>query len=176
MITEKELIIAGNLLKTHGVKGELVFQPENLHLDFSEIPYLVCNIDGIFIPFFIEHIRPKSQTTYLILLQDIGSDLQARLLSGTKVYLTKKLIPESDYMETISSSWHNFTGYIIKDKNAGILGEITGIEDSTSNILFEVRKDDHIAYLIPANIDLILKINEEKKELFIQIPEGLLDI
>ena len=54
MIKRDELIKIGVFNKPHGVQGELAFTFTDDIFDRSECPYVVCEIDGIFVPFFIE--------------------------------------------------------------------------------------------------------------------------
>ena len=51
MITREELIRIGRFNKPHGVKGELSFTFTDDVFDRTECPYIVCEIDGIFVPF-----------------------------------------------------------------------------------------------------------------------------
>ena len=73
MITREELIKIGRFNKPHGVKGELSFTFTDDVFDRTECPYIVCEIDGIFVPFFIEEYRFKSDTTALIKLEDVDN-------------------------------------------------------------------------------------------------------
>ena len=65
MIELHEVQRMGYVLKTHGVNGELVVSiPADM--DWAEdTDYLVCSMDGILVPFFIESIRGKSSTNIL---------------------------------------------------------------------------------------------------------------
>ena len=54
MITREELIRIGRFNKPHGVKGELSFTFTDDVFDRTECSYIVCEIDGIFVPFFVE--------------------------------------------------------------------------------------------------------------------------
>ena len=63
MIERDELIKIGRFNKPHGVKGELSFTFTDDVFDRTDCPYIVCEIDGIFVPFFIEEYRFKSDTT-----------------------------------------------------------------------------------------------------------------
>ena len=68
MIKREELIKIGQFNKPHALHGEISFTFTNDIFDRTECEYIVCNIDGIFVPFFIEEYRFKSNTTGLIKL------------------------------------------------------------------------------------------------------------
>ena len=57
------------------------------------------------------------------------------------------------------------------DKQAGDLGEITYVDDSTQNILFHVGER-----LIPAVESFISDIDHQARIITMQLPEGLLDL
>ncbi len=172
MITREELIKIGKFNKPHGVKGELSFTFTDDVFDRVECPYLVCEIEGIFVPFFIEEYRFKSETTALMKLEDIDDEVAARPFTLLDVYFPKSYYDEEEEGEAPTDY---FIGFTIVDTELGELGEIVAIDDSTENVLFEVERDGAIL-LIPAVDDLVCGIDEEKRILHMNVPEGLLDL
>ena len=62
MITRDQLIEIGHFNKAHGVNGEV---NASLLIDVEHLPglsCLICDMDGIYVPFFVEAIRPKGAT------------------------------------------------------------------------------------------------------------------
>ena len=57
-----------------------------------------------------------------------------------------------------------------------MVGTIDSVDDSTANILFEVTTEEGREVLIPASEDLIKDVDTNKKEIKIDLPEGLLDL
>jgi 16S rRNA processing protein RimM len=51
-----------------------------------------------------------------------------------------------------------------------VVGKIAAIDDSTQNVLFELEDGT----LIPASDDLITNIDTNRRQIIMQIPEGLL--
>ena len=94
MITREELIRIGRFNKPHGVKGELSFTFTDDVFDRTECPYIVCEIDGIFVPFFIEEYRFKSDTTALIKLEDVDNEaVRVHLLYS--MFISRSLITKN---------------------------------------------------------------------------------
>ena len=54
MIKAEEVYKIGRLGKAHGVKGEVSFQFDDDIFDRVDADYLVLDIDGILVPFFME--------------------------------------------------------------------------------------------------------------------------
>ena len=106
MILEKELFKAGKINKTHGVNGELNCAIDADTIDRAE--YMVLDMDGIFVPFFIENIRVKSTNSSLITLEDIENETEARKLIGKDIYLPLHLMGEHDML-----SYEYFIGFTV---------------------------------------------------------------
>ena len=90
MIERDELIKIGQFNKPHGVRGEISFTFTDDVFDRGESPYIVCCIDNIFVPFFIEEYRFKSNSTALLKLMDVGDENAARAFSNLDVYYPKR--------------------------------------------------------------------------------------
>lgn len=172
MIKESEVFRIGKLTKPHGIKGEISFAFENDVFDRVDCPYLICRIDGIFVPFFIEEYRFKGKETALVTFEDIDSEEKAQRLSGLEVFFPRKYY-EDDTEKDIEFSWDFFIGFAVSDKTVGKIGTIEAIDDQTINTLFLIKNGDN-EFIIPATEDFIEKIDAKKKILYTILPEGLL--
>jgi 16S rRNA processing protein RimM len=172
MIKENEVFKIGKFIKPHGIKGEMNFSFENDVFDRVDCPYLICRIDNILVPFFIEEYRFKGKETALIKFEDIDNEEKARRMSGLEVYFPRKYY-EEESNDDIEYSWNFFIGFSVIDKTAGKLGIIEDIDDKTINTLFLI-KDGEDELIIPATEDFIEKIDAKKKILYLILPEGLI--
>ena len=167
MILEKELFKAGKINKTHGVNGELNCSVNADTIDRAE--YMVLDMDGIFVPFFISNIRVKSQNAALVTLEDIEDETEARKLIGKDIYLPISLMEEEDML-----SYEYFVGFTVV--NAGEkLGEISFVDDQTVNILFGIKTEDG-DILLPAVEDFIDEVDNENKILYTNYPIELVEL
>ena len=173
MIKREDLIKIGQFNKPHGIKGEISFTFTNDIFDESECEFLVCEIDGIFVPFVIESYRFKSDTTALIKFKDIKTDTQAKLFTNLEVYFPKQYLKEDTSFEI--TSWDYFIGYTLVDDILGTVGNITNVDETTVNVLFVVEQAGK-EILIPASEYLIAGVDVEKKIIKMVIPEGLIDL
>lgn len=178
MLERKNLVIAGKILKAHGIKGELSIRPDNPQLDISEIPYIVCSIDGIYVPFFIDAIRTKGNSTCIVKLNNIDSEKKAKSMSNLDFFCSKELMDElrEEKDELLVFSWRELIGYRAEDVSVGILGEITDVDESTVNTLFCVTDVSGKEILLPANQDFIIDIQPDEKKIVLNLPEGLTDL
>lgn len=172
MIRREELIKIGQFNKPHGVRGELSLTFTDDVFDRAESPYIVCCIDNIFVPFFIEEYRFKTDTTALVKLVDIDSDNDARAFVNLEVFYPKRYYIENDEEETPDDY---FIGYAIHDITHGALGEVVAIDDSTINVLFVVETPTGGELLIPVQEAFIRAIDEDARIIYMDLPDGLVE-
>ena len=71
--------------------------------------------------------------------------------------------------------YHEIIGFTVQDKGFGKVGIITGVNDSTAQHLFEIDHDGK-EVLIPINDEIIEKVDRASKTIFLDTPEGLIEI
>ena len=170
MIKEKDLFRIGQFAKPHGIKGEISLLTDYVISDIPGEPYIVCDMDGILVPFFIDSCRQKSSATVLVKFENIDSEEKVKLLTGKAAYLPSDMLPLHDEDKM---SWGYLIGYTVIDEKSGIIGVVTDVDDSTVNILLRVDyKNNEI--LIPAAI--IKTMHQKDKTLEVSLPDGFLEI
>ena len=168
MIKNEEVYKIGRLGKSHGIKGEISFQFDDDVFDRVDADYLVVEIDGILVPFFMEEYRFRSDSLALVKFCDIDTQERASELTGCDVYFPRALAEEDD-TPTLAS----LVGFdLVEASNNKKIGTIASIDDNTANILFELED----GRLIPATDDLITDINTKDRTIKMEIPEGLLEL
>jgi 16S rRNA processing protein RimM len=172
MIKDSEVFKIGKLIKPHGIKGEISFAFDNDIFDRVDCPYLICRVNGILVPFFIEEYRFKGSETALISFEDIDSEQKARRMSGLEVFFPGKYYEEAAG-DGIEYSWSFFIGFSVIDKVSGKLGTIEAVDEKTLNTLFLIKNNDK-ELIIPATEDFIEKIDAKKKTVYLNLPEGLI--
>ena len=169
MIHEEEVYQIGKLGKTHGVKGEISFLFDDEIFDRVDADYLILKVDGIYVPFFIEEYRFKSDSNAIIKFEDIDTQERARELTGCEVFFPRALAENDDD----NVSWAAIVGFNIIDANSGkSIGRIAAVDDTTINILFELED----GRLIPASENFIIAIDQQARTITMQLPEGLLNL
>lgn len=173
MISHNEVFAIGYFTKTHGVKGEI-----SLHLStdiFQEdsYPYLVVEVDGILVPFFILSFRYKGASSALLLFEGVDTAEKAKRLVGASVFVHGELYqPQEDISE---GSWQIFRGFSVCDAYYGDLGKVIDVDDNTPNILFLLELPSGETHPFPAAEPLIREVDMDKKILYTTYPKGLLE-
>lgn len=169
MIKQEDVYKIGRLGKTHGVRGEISFLFDDDVFDRVEADYLILDIDGILVPFFIDEYRFKSDANAIVKFDGIDTQERARELTGIDVFFPRCLAEGDDS----AISWSAIVGFDVIDADTGIsVGRIASVDDSTLNILFCL--DD--GHLIPASEDLITAIDQQARTIAMHLPAGLLDL
>ena len=170
MIREEDVYKIGVIGKTHGVKGELSIHVDDDVFDRVDADYLVLRLDGIFVPFFMEEYRFRSEEVVLMKFVGVDTQERARELTGTEVFFPRHLAESEEETEMSMAQIVGFS--IVNDADGKEVGRVENIDDSTVNTLFEL--DNGI--LIPATDDMVTEIDMEKRIVRMLLPEGLLDL
>lgn len=169
MIKAEDVYKIGRIGKAHGIKGEVSLLFDDDIFDRVDADYLVLDVDGILVPFYMEEYRFRNDSVCLVKFCDIDTQQRAAELTGCDVYFPRALAEEADEMPSLAS----LVGFdIVEAKGNGRVGTIAAIDDQTANILFELEDGT----LIPANDDLITDIDWEGKRITMNIPKGLLEL
>ena len=171
MIRKEEVYRIGQLTKPHGIKGEVTFSfTDDIFDRTDECDYLLCMMDGILVPFFMEEYRFKSDTVALVKFEGVETAEQARRFTNIEVYYPTKYAEESDEL-----SWSYFVGFTIEDEQLGKLGEVEEVDESTINTLFVVRRPNGDELLIPAQEAFITDMDHKLRAITMNLPEGMVE-
>lgn len=167
MLRLEDCRLIGRIGKPHGhagaVKLELLPDLET-DLNINEPVFLI--IEGKPVPFFMEECNEAANPPILH-FEDVKSIDEARKLTGLEVYAPKENVDADTDLVA-----EQLLGYEAFDQGKS-LGKVLAISDSGLQQLlhFEING---IEVLVPLQDELITDINEKKKQLFLDLPEGLL--
>ena len=162
----------GYVLKTHGLKGGLIFKldvdfPENYHT-LKKVYIKVKKQD--LSSFYIKSIHIVSSRA-IVQLKGVKNIKRAQIFKRATLYLPLDQLPE---LEENQFYYHEVIGFSIKDEKKGILGTINNFyTDVLSFIAMKYRKKE---ILIPVHEHIIKKVDRKAKTLTVVLPEGLLEI
>ena len=167
MIREEDVFRIGRLGKPHGVKGEMTMQVDDDVFDRVDSDFVLLRVDGLLVPFYMEEYRFRSDTAALVKFEDVDTVERARELTNCEVFFLRSLADgeEEEY------TWSFFVGFEIVEAESGkTIGRIAAVDDSTSNVLFELEDGT----LVPAAGELVSSIDHDARRITMQLPAGLL--
>jgi 16S rRNA processing protein RimM len=172
-MTINDCFYLGKVVRKYSFKGELLIK-----LDTDQ-PEIYEHLDAVFIfvgnsliPFFIEQSQLHKSDLLRVKFEEVTTEEDADALLKSKVYLPLKLLPK---LEGNKFYFHEVIGFTIIDSHFGTVGKIKGINDITSQALFEVDREG-IEILIPMNDEFIQKVDREAKTVTVETPKGLIDL
>ncbi|MBQ8046809.1 MAG: 16S rRNA processing protein RimM [Prevotella sp.] len=173
MIKQENVFQIGRIGKSHGIHGEVTMHITDDVFDRVESDFVVLEVDGILVPFFMEEYRFRSDETVLVKFSGIDSQEQVRQLTHCGVFFPRdKAVDGSNEV-----SWAQLSGLSVIDQTTGKpVGEIKDIDYSTINMLFEIATPDGRKVLVPASEELIEDIDLQARIVRMRLPEGLLDL
>lgn len=176
MIRQEEVTAVGELIKTHGIAGELVMTSpyDGLFEGTDAPPYIICDMDGILVPFFIERYRPRGAASLLVKLEYVDDERAARRFVRRTVYYPIDRLPEDD-PEGEDLAWERFVGYRLTDAEGHEVGTVTAVDASTVNVLFRVDRGGQ-ELLIPVAGEVVHSVDHVARRIAVDMPEGLLDL
>jgi 16S rRNA processing protein RimM len=162
----------GKFVAVHGLQGELLLKHElGKKTSLKGLTALfVEEKKNAFLPWFIESAKIKSETEIYIKLEGLTSREAAMKLAQKSAWL-----PETDFKKfAAKSAPASLLGYTIIDNNEA-LGEILELIEQPHQLLcrLEIQNKE---VLIPLHEGSLQKVDHKKKQVFVELPEGLLDI
>lgn len=170
MLRIEDLAAIGYVRKTHGYKGHLKIQIELEAAGEIETEQLFIIIDEKPVPFFIEELSGTTDL-WLVKLEDVDNETEARELVNAKVCILKDLIADLP----VTAQMIDIVGYTMSDQNLGIIGVVTDYIERNIQDLIEIKVGPH-THLIPVDENIIQRIDHSHKIIFVNLPEGLLNI
>lgn len=166
------LVEIGTVGKPHGVKGTIRLHLEEAYLeDFLNAAVIFINTKGQQLPYFITD--KKSGNTTIAKLEDIDSKEDAMLLTNAPVFLKEEDVTvEVTELDLVFAHLEN---YQLQDQTLGMIGLITSIEEYPNQEMAVVHYKGRDV-LIPLHESLIQQIDDTRKVLIMDLPEGILEL
>lgn len=166
-----EFVQIGVILKAQGVQGVLAVQVEPMHVD------LLVDLDAVFIinnrnekvPHFIETVEAVSDETVLIKLEDINSREQVIALIKQPILVRKEELAKDLANDKF------VLDFIIVDNTIGEIGAIEEIIEMPYQQLARVIYNEK-EVLVPLHDDFITGVDEQSRKIFMNLPQGLIEV
>lgn len=162
----------GKLVATFGYKGELVLLHhlgKKTSLKGLETVFIEEKKDEL-LPYFIESTRIKNDNELFITFEGINTKESAQRLVQKPLWLS-----EEDFQKYVKKSAPiTLVGYHILQEGTD-LGEILEVIEQPHQLLCRIEIDGK-EVLIPMHAETLLKVDKKKKQVHVDLPDGLLDI
>ena len=168
----QDYINIGKLVATFGLKGELILQhslAKKLGLKGVEAIF-VEQVKGRYLPYFLLTSKAKTHDETFVQLEGISTKEQAHRLISKQVWLL-----DADFRRLAgNSSPISLLGYKLFNEEEYI-GNIEEVIEQPHQVLLKITYKDNEA-LIPLHDETLDKIDRKKGEVYVTLPDGLLEI
>lgn len=160
-----EIIEIGQIVNTHGVKGEVKLNPwtDDLY-DILELDVLYKE-DGTVL--HIENARVHKNTV-IIKFEETTDMNAAEKMRNTVLFTEKTPLPEGRYYIK------DLIGLTAMTED-GELGKLTDVFNTGANDIYEIRTSDGRRVYLPVIEGVIGEVDLEAKTIAVTVPEGLED-
>ncbi|MDA8605779.1 ribosome maturation factor RimM [Flavobacteriales bacterium] len=170
-----DCFLLGKITKPHGYKGDVILyidadQPEL----YRELDCIWLEIGGRLVPHFLDETKTHSSSQKLIVhLEGVDDENSAKSLGGSNVFLPTKYLPE---LGEDQFYLHEVEGWRVADAESEItVGTIAKVLDYAMYPILEVHSDGN-EVLVPLPPEIDIRVDRAEQQLFVTIPEGLLDV
>ncbi|WP_445383242.1 ribosome maturation factor RimM [Robiginitalea sp. IMCC43444] len=170
---KEDCFYLGKIVSKHGFKGDLLIkldtdQPEL----YEKLESVFISMGNTLVPFFIHRSALHKSNLLRVSLEDVSDEAAADRLMGFELYLPLKFLPK---LSGNKFYYHEVIGFSLNDKEHGDVGIIKGVNDQGAQALFIAEKKGK-ELLIPITDDFISRVDREARIIYIQTPEGLIDL
>jgi len=152
----------GFIRKAHSFDGEIKLIIEDKETINKEEPVFL-KPGGKPVPFFITQFR-GNYPEYIVRIEGIEADAIPRY-QGMTIYQAGESTTDSDW---------DISGYSLFNGDE-LVGKVIGILERNMQDLLEIQVDDQ-TLLVPVVEDLIREVDHDEKRIYMDLPDGLLEL
>ena len=165
-----KLTPVGFIAKVHGYKGQVVLALEHFTPDaLKNTKFLFVELEGLPVPFCVEELLTKGDDL-ILKFEMINDEGQAKRLIQQTVFAEKMTIREN-----VELDWPDLVGFTAFDKTYGRMGLVEEIEELPMQWIAHCMINEK-EILFPLNEQVLIDIDEEKKELHLDLHDGLIQV
>ena len=165
-------ILLGRILKAHGFDGTVTVKLEEAFIEsIPELESVFIEIDGKPVPFFISESETSGADILWLKFDGYDSAGKINEFIGCRVFLTSHVKRGS--RRFISSG---LTGHTIFNPEGKVIGTIDEIIENPAQPLLVLKTPEGMELLIPFHEDLIVSADKKKRQIVMNLPEGLIGI
>lgn len=164
----------GYVLRTHGVKGDVIILLDTDAPDrYRKLKSVFLEQHGSLEEFEVSTvvIQPDEKSARLH-LKGIEDMTPAEALLKRRVFIPLTFLPPLRGKEFY---FHEIIGYTVVDKTAGELGPLLTVYDLLQHPVGEVERESK-KIMFPLIDEFIETINRKEKKIYISLPDGLIDV
>ncbi len=172
-VTDTDLILLGKIRKVHGYEGAVMMSLEDRFTEeLPEMEWVFIEIDEKPVPFLISSLTENASGNIVLKFKGYESTETMTEFIGCRVFIKKEnMEPENEI-----SPYLILEGYKIFGKDKKLLGRVTKVLSLPMQYMLVLENDDKEEILIPLNEEWVLEINREQESIYMDLPDGIIQI
>lgn len=166
------MIRCGKIVATHGLGGDVILTHitgKKGWIKAGDVLFVALRKDS-FIPHFISGIKSATEKEIILHFEDTNAMEDARKLIGKEVFVAEEVLAQGAQDSPLL-----WIGFEVIDEVVGSLGPIEDMYQTAQQWLAQVRVNGKEA-LLPIVDQTLRKVDLKKKQVFVSMPDGLLEI
>lgn len=173
-MTLNDCFYIGTIVQKFSFKGELLIKLDSDDPEmYEELESVFVALGNNLVPFFIERSSLHKSNLLRVKFEDVDTEADAEALLKHKLYLPLAALPK---LSGNKFYYHEVIGFEVEDTQFGKVGKITGVNDTTTQALFEIEDEQGNEILIPIIDSFIEKVDRTGRKIIVNTPEGLIDL
>jgi len=171
----EDLVLLGEVVRPHGIRGEVAVKSRADSLDsFGHPPALFMRpaSGGPARPARVTGLRPHKGLVLLV-LEGVADRNAAEALRGSEVLARREDLPAPEPGEVFLD---DLIGLAVLLPDGSRLGEIVEVQDAGGQELWVVRTEDGREALLPAADELVVELDLDAGRVVYDPPPGLLEL
>ncbi|MEO7801153.1 MAG: ribosome maturation factor RimM [Ginsengibacter sp.] len=168
----REYFKIGKLVATYGFKGDMILKHDlGKKTAFKDLKsFFIEEKRDVFIPVFIQSVKVKSPSENYLKLEGIDTKEKGHNFLQKEIWLL-----ENDFKKLAAAKAPiSLIGYSIINNDIA-LGDIMEVIEQPHQLLCKIIINVK-EVLIPIHEDFVKKIDKKKKQITVDLPDGLLEI
>jgi 16S rRNA processing protein RimM len=170
MASPDDKVLAGVITAAHGIKGEVKLK------SFTTDPRAIAAY-GPLLASTGEHLEIQKlkvqKDGFIAALKGVGDRNKAEALKGVELFLQRSQLPEAEEGEVYV---YDLIGLQAVTPGGDTFGTVVAVPNFGAGDLLEIRRDGvKETVLVPFAQDYVPKVDLERKELVLDLPETYLD-
>ncbi|MDU0371942.1 ribosome maturation factor RimM [Hymenobacter endophyticus] len=166
----------GSIVKPHGLKGFVVAALDVDDLEaYRKLKTVLLEMptaSGKLTEYAVEKLQPQGTERALLKLKGIERIEEAEPLRNAKLW---RPLAELPALKEDQFYFHDVVGFMVVDQQLGELGSVETFYELPQQDVLSMRYQGQ-EVLIPVADELILSADQEAKKLYVNLPEGLLEV
>jgi len=165
-------ILLGRISKAHGFEGAVTVKLEKSFIEkIPEMESVFLEIEGKKVPFFIEESEYPGGDILRLKFKGYDTVECINEFAGCRILISSA--NEESLDKTIN---YIIAGYKIYIHDNTLLGTIKSVRENPGQSLLIIETSPEKEIMIPLHEDFIISVDNKKKVIVMNLPEGLADI